>query len=153
VSQKTVELVKSFFSNDIAKHAELYMNAANLAGLPFTFLISFVLNYNMIFVVWALEVSRQFNRWLNYHLFPAHFTELPKAHLVSNWASNKKLKVGFMTSDFRKHPMAYLFINMFRLGFSVVLYGSTIRKNTLGFSVVLYGSTIRKNTLGFSVVL
>lgn len=46
---------------------------------------------------------------------PPPCAELPKAHLVSNWAANKKLKVGFMTSDFRKHPMAYLFINMFRL--------------------------------------
>ncbi len=34
--------------------------------------------------------------------------------MALNWASNHKLKVGFMTSDFRKHPMAYLFINMFR---------------------------------------
>ena len=32
VSQTTVELVKSFFANDIAKHAELYMNAANIPG-------------------------------------------------------------------------------------------------------------------------
>jgi predicted O-linked N-acetylglucosamine transferase (SPINDLY family) len=72
VSQKTVELVKNFFSNDIAKHAELYMNAANIP-------------------------------------------ELPKSHLASSWQPNHKLRVGFMTSDFRKHPMAYLFINMFRM--------------------------------------
>ena len=32
VSQRTVELVKTFFSNDIMKHADLYMSAANIPG-------------------------------------------------------------------------------------------------------------------------
>jgi hypothetical protein len=74
---------------------------------------------------------------------PVHpCAELPKAHLVSNWAANKKLKVGFMTSDFRKHPMAYLFINMFRLGVLFLF--------CYGFCVLLLGIQFPTTNCRFS---
>ncbi len=124
MSQSTVELVKGFFANDIAKHAELYMNSANIPGekqdvfgcvfvfccvlgdpLATTATDSY-LNANHILKA-AIAITPQLIICL---------AELPKAHVVSSWSAGNKLKVGFMTSDFRKHPMAYLFINMFRFG-------------------------------------